>query len=505
MRFYGDIQRVDEEQRMVCGYASTMQRAMDGQTITREAMEAALADYMAFANIREMHQSSAAGVTREAHVDDGGLYIDAYVVDDQAWKKVVERVYKGFSIGAKVTARDAVDRTIITGISIYEISLVDRPSDPGAVFDVFRVDGADSDDDIPIEENDMARAAARTAAAVAAPEAAETPAEGVERAAEGAESPAEADEQPAEDAEAAAPAAEASDAEAAAVVEAEPEADPVARAVEAAEAASAGLGAAVEAVERAASGDEPPAAIMVLDTRPGAEIRRSMDTVSRLGYLLGELAYVIASAQYEAEYEGDNSPVPEKLRDGLKILAAGFKAMSIEEVDELLASVSATAGVEGAIILYAASGADLERAADVSLSAEQTARLQTALDGFIGRGFTPVLAEADETDLQRQVTTLTADKDRLLTTVDGLSTKMTELSDRVQRFADAPAPPKTGGALARGVDKGEDASGTPVEAAAAAITAEDVQRVLANMPEDERAMLLTRAALARPLPITHGR
>jgi hypothetical protein len=106
MRFYGDIQRVDEEQRMVWGYASTEKRAIDGKMVTRAAMEGALDDYMEFANIREMHQPSAVGVTREAHVDDGGLYVGAHIVDDAAWKKVVERVYKGFSIGAKVTERD---------------------------------------------------------------------------------------------------------------------------------------------------------------------------------------------------------------------------------------------------------------------------------------------------------------------------------------------------------------------------------------------------------------
>lgn len=155
MRFYADIQRVDEEQRMVWGYASTEQRALDGLVITREAMSAALDDYMEYANIREMHQPSAAGVAREGLVDDVGLWIGAYIVDDNAWKKVVERVYKGFSIGAKITERDEDDKTLIRGISLREISLVDRPADPGARFDYFRA--ADLDTAELDEEDEVQR------------------------------------------------------------------------------------------------------------------------------------------------------------------------------------------------------------------------------------------------------------------------------------------------------------------------------------------------------------
>jgi len=60
------------------------------------------------------------------------------VVDDEAWKKVVEGVYKGFSIGGFVTARDAADPKAITGVDLAEISLVDRPANPDAVFSVFK-------------------------------------------------------------------------------------------------------------------------------------------------------------------------------------------------------------------------------------------------------------------------------------------------------------------------------------------------------------------------------
>lgn len=139
MRFYWPIAKVDAEQRMVWGYASTEAEDDQGETVTREALAAALDDYMRFANIREMHQNSAVGVAKEAEIDGKGLYLAAKIVDDEAWRKVVEGVYKGFSIGGRVTARDPADRQLITALRLTEISVVDRPANPEAVFDCWKL------------------------------------------------------------------------------------------------------------------------------------------------------------------------------------------------------------------------------------------------------------------------------------------------------------------------------------------------------------------------------
>ncbi|MGC2411740.1 MAG: DUF6582 domain-containing protein [Stellaceae bacterium] len=139
MRFYWPIAKVDAEQRMVWGYASTEAEDDQGETVTREALAAALDDYMRFANIREMHQPSAVGVAKEAAVDDKGLYLGAKIVDGDAWEKVIEGVYKGFSIGGRVTARDPADRRLITALHLTEISVVDRPANPEAVFDCWKL------------------------------------------------------------------------------------------------------------------------------------------------------------------------------------------------------------------------------------------------------------------------------------------------------------------------------------------------------------------------------
>jgi phage head maturation protease len=142
MRVYLPIAKVNAENREVWGYASTEARDDQGEIIRRDALVAALGDYMRFANIREMHQLSAVGVAREAAVDDRGLYVGAKIVDDQAWQKVVEGVYKGYSIGGRVTQRDPADYKTITGLVLNEISLVDRPANPEAVFDYWKASGA---------------------------------------------------------------------------------------------------------------------------------------------------------------------------------------------------------------------------------------------------------------------------------------------------------------------------------------------------------------------------
>ena len=151
MKIFADIQKVDDELRLVYGYAST--EALDSQKeiVTRKAMEAALPKYMKFANVREMHKPSAVGIAHDAQIDDKGIYLTAKVVDQSAWEKVKAGVYKGFSIGGRATSRDPANRNIITGLDLTEISIVDRPANPEAVFDFYKVDDGDTTDEVPLD------------------------------------------------------------------------------------------------------------------------------------------------------------------------------------------------------------------------------------------------------------------------------------------------------------------------------------------------------------------
>lgn len=139
MNLYVPIEKFDLEQRMVWGYASTPDLDSQGDRVSVKAIEAALPEYMRFGNIREMHRPSAVGKTKSAEIDESGLYIGVKVVDEVAWQKVKEGVYSGFSIGGRVTQK--VDDEI-QGLDLVEISLVDRPANPNATFDVWKVEGS---------------------------------------------------------------------------------------------------------------------------------------------------------------------------------------------------------------------------------------------------------------------------------------------------------------------------------------------------------------------------
>jgi hypothetical protein len=50
MKLYAEITKIDRERRMVFGYASTEALDSQGEVVRKEAIEAALPDYMRFGN-----------------------------------------------------------------------------------------------------------------------------------------------------------------------------------------------------------------------------------------------------------------------------------------------------------------------------------------------------------------------------------------------------------------------------------------------------------------------
>ncbi|HGO9176896.1 TPA: caudovirus prohead protease [Neisseria meningitidis] len=143
-KLYAEIAKMeaqDDGTVKVWGYASSEAVDSDGEVIAAEAMKAAIPDYMKFGAVREMHGSNAAGTAIEINVeDDGRTFFGAHIVDPIAVTKVKTGVYKGFSIGGSVTARDELNKSQITGLKLTEISLVDRPANPDAVFTCFKAD-----------------------------------------------------------------------------------------------------------------------------------------------------------------------------------------------------------------------------------------------------------------------------------------------------------------------------------------------------------------------------
>lgn len=286
-RIYAEISKVEDQEDgtiKVWGYASSGAKDSDDETITPEAMKAALPNYMKFGAVREMHQASAAGTAIEASVDDatGKTWFGAHVVDPVAVLKVQTKVYKGFSIGGKVTERDSMDKKIIKGLNLVEVSLVDRPANPEALFTLYKAERTEAED---IDE----LAGLLDAGTV-------TPSQVLELIKKS--------QTPAEE----------------------------------------GTGSQGSTPSGGGAAPEPDAPL-----KPSGEVAKTEQTELKKGMycladfasLLNSIAYLAQDTAWEAQYEGDNSPIPAAIAAWLKTGLGIFQDMAVEESAELLGTLSA--------------------------------------------------------------------------------------------------------------------------------------------------------------------
>lgn len=343
MRQFFEINKVDAEQRMVYGYASTGAIDSQGETVTLDAMKGAWDEYMQFANVREMHGSSAVGIVKEHSFDDKGVFIGVKVVDDAAWNKVVEKVYKGFSIGGK-KLKDGFDKVTktITGLKLTEISLVDRPANPEALIEVFKADGfvAGADPDL------------------------------------------EPDEEP----------AELGKTETTPVVVAIDWADPVAIAKFVASMPAGAKAALTAQIAKADTPQEPSdmrKAMKALALSEGEDVQKGMYDVSRFADAVQGLCYLQSCAAQEAAYEQDGSALPQKLADLVTQAASVLMEMAQEEIGELVAAMKLPDGSPAVtimdVIASSAYATDLEKNAEIIDVVKAGARNSAADAGRVQR------------------------------------------------------------------------------------------------------------------------
>jgi hypothetical protein len=267
----------------VFGVASTEAVDSQGEIITRAAMQDALPDFFKYGTgaLRAMHQPIAAGTVTKATVNEAGeTEIEAIVVDPVEITKVKTGTYKGFSVGgSKIMSKyDAANKTI-NGMNLSEISLVDRPSNPGAIITMFKAD-------------DLAPA---DATVVVTPEAVAAVDQLAEIVNKGDIS--------------------------------------IARLVELATAEiSKGAPPFVKDDDEDDEDDTEKAVAL-------GDVRKGMYSVSRFADLLCSLGYLASDSACEADWEGDASPMPAKLAAWVTAGAELFKEFTAEEVDELIASL----------------------------------------------------------------------------------------------------------------------------------------------------------------------
>lgn len=151
------LQKVDVAKREVWGVA-----ALEQADRAREIMdyEKSLPNFInwsrdmnkasggqSLGNVRAMHRDVAAGkvIHFEPRDETKQIYIGTKIVDDNEWKKVLEGVYTGFSVGGSYGEK--WPDPVLKGVTRYEakpveISLVDVPCMPGAMFEIVKADGA---------------------------------------------------------------------------------------------------------------------------------------------------------------------------------------------------------------------------------------------------------------------------------------------------------------------------------------------------------------------------
>ena len=153
--------KVDVERRIVSGFATLDNLDKQNDIVTTEASMKAFSKFRG--NIREMHQPSAIGkmvsFKEDRYFDPEtkkfytGVYVSAYVSKgaQDAWEKVMDGTYTGFSIGGRMNKwDDAYDEKmdkqirIIKEYDLVELSLVDNPANQFAsILSVEKVDGVD--------------------------------------------------------------------------------------------------------------------------------------------------------------------------------------------------------------------------------------------------------------------------------------------------------------------------------------------------------------------------
>lgn len=142
-----DVRKNDDGSRTVYGLVTSEAVDADNQIADKAWAREQMAGWSKWSNVRAMHKNDAVGVG--VSVDDSGddgIFLESKIVDSDAVMKIDAGVYKGYSIGIKglpgnpyKLVKDAAAKNgRIVGGAIVEVSLVDRPAHPDALFSVVK-------------------------------------------------------------------------------------------------------------------------------------------------------------------------------------------------------------------------------------------------------------------------------------------------------------------------------------------------------------------------------
>lgn len=412
MKLFVPITKIDEKKREVYGrmvheVADHSKEIFDYETSKPlfQAWSGEFAkntDGKSLGNVRAMHSKVAAGKLIAIDFNDAEKAIDvgSKIVDDAEWNKVVEGVYTGFSIGGEY-----IKRWDDNGLKRYtakpsEVSLVDNPCIPTATFSMVKVDGTTEIKKFKAVE------AEKTAEDTKATE------------------------------------AETLKAEEAAL-------DVLVKLIKDGKTTPSALVAYVQTSEVATEVKSDPAV--------EKQAKKGMYSVAQLASILDSLNGLRYACKWEAESEGDNSPIPDNLKDAVDNLSSILVSMVEEEAAELTADQEA----EGTMLTMMATLGRLQKAGARHSKADLD-RLQAIHDHSMGMGAVCGSQKAAETvDLTKLTQSLTeqvnaAVEKQVKELTAGIESVLKENADLKKRLEKIEAQPAPSPGRLRRVEKGQD-------------------------------------------------
>ena len=158
--YFGGLEKSRDDKGFltVKGLATDDTLDLDQQICDPEWLKTAMPKWFQLGNIREQHDGSkAVGKATSMTAQGTGFAISAKIVDPIAAMKVEQNVYSGFSIGIKSAYVDMNDprapRGVIKGGEIVEVSVVDRPANPSASFELAKTVGDVMTKSVEMQDN----------------------------------------------------------------------------------------------------------------------------------------------------------------------------------------------------------------------------------------------------------------------------------------------------------------------------------------------------------------
>lgn len=529
LNLFLQITKIDEAKRIVYGTLTHAVADKSGEIIDYPSTKAAYQKWSddtherskgkSKGNLRAMHASVAAGKFTDIVFDDANERIEgaAYVSDDNEWKKCLDGTYTGFSHGGSYAKRwKDPDNAALTRYTpeLAEVSLVDNPCLPTATFEFIKQDGSSElrkfniNQEVAMTKNTETTKDAETVQKAASADVATTAAEAEIaddiKHAEKTTATVEKSERPqdkggveqgfrAKDGSFHLRKADALKRNEAIEVEAisQPALDALKSLTAAITKAESGV-----KKEDGAEAVTKEAESVNIAAEQAAQVKKGMYAVGNFASLLQAIQSLQQDSEWEAAYEEDESEIPVKLKAWMEAGASLLVQMVGEEAAELTASKAASGDL-------AKKGAKISAATKEHIVAmhKSACSHMAAMDKSykdMGMSDDEGTEKSNKGELEKKAVDdmLAGENAALKKTLGDIAPQITALVKRVAELESQPMPSK--GAL-RVVNKGED-GGNVSDGDATKKAAE----LLKGMTPEEQSMVLMKAALLQPKPITRN-